>query len=89
MPAFGEQVLGRACQQQQEGAPRLRVGAAHQPQFADQVAVQQVGQLGDGRIRSDRRAVVDQQAVGQHGDGHRAASRGACGRVHQARRATR
>ncbi len=65
-PAFGEQILGRAGQQQQERAPGGRVGRTHQPQFADQMVVEQLGKFGDGRVGPYRRAVVDQQAVGQH-----------------------
>ena len=60
------------AEQQQEGAPGGRIGRAHQAKFADQVAVEQVGQLGDGRVGPDRRAVVDEQGVGQHRDVQRA-----------------
>ena len=49
--AVGADVLGRTREQQQQRAPRLGVGARIQRQAADELAVQQLGQLGDRGIR--------------------------------------
>ena len=71
--AVGAHVLGRTGEEQQQRAPRFGVDPGIQRQAADELTVQQLGELGDGRIRPAGHGAADEQRVGHHLEAIRAA----------------
>jgi hypothetical protein len=62
--AVGPDVLGRAGQQEEQRAPRVRAGAGVERDRANEVAVKQPGELGDRQVRLWRARTIDEQLVG-------------------------
>jgi hypothetical protein len=80
--AFGDEVFGRARQQQEQRTPVFLGGVAVDRQRADQAFVEQPGELADGGIGTRWSAAVDDEQIGMDGHGDRAGCREAVGRRH-------
>ncbi len=87
--ALEQHLLGRPRDEQQEAAPRGRLGAVQEFQFAHQVVVQQLGELAHRRVVAAGCAAVDRERAGLHGDRERSQYGGAMRRLHQARQRAR
>src|SRR5437667_355104 len=66
--AFVPNRLWCSRQEEKEGAPRLGIAAGVDRELADEMTVQQRGELDHGCVRPERGTIVEQQAVGQDGE---------------------
>ena len=66
--AFVPNRLRCSRQEEKEGAPRLGIAAGVDRELADEMTVQQRGELDHGCVRPERGTIVEQQAVGQDGE---------------------
>jgi hypothetical protein len=64
--SVGPHVVGRAGEEEQQRAPGFGVGAGVERQAADEVAMQEHGELRDRRVGLRHSRAVDQQALGLH-----------------------